>query len=313
MGGSLDAYLIGGECFGGFFGRSAKDNHYYLQSGHTDYRIFRLHGLDQVKRSGGTLNVTPEQVTAAERAVALRTAAKSEKREASVRWFDAPPKLDGKDDDWGKSNPIAWDKSNRFPVKARIGYDAANLYLYYAVEDNSPWLNAGKDNTLLFKTGDSIDLQLATDTSANPKRTQPVPGDLRLLIGPFNGQPTAVLYRHRVKGAKENPSTFVSPWRSEVVDSLRILSEAKIVFAKDGNKGYRIEASVPLAALGLENPRGKTLQADLGALYGDDAGTITMLRSYWSNQATNLVNDVPGEIMLTPNLWGTLYFEAPAK
>jgi len=28
-----------------------------------------------------------------------------------------------------------------------------------------------------------------------------------------------------------------------------------------------------------------------------------------SNQATNLVNDVPGEVMLFPNLWGTVEFE----
>jgi hypothetical protein len=34
-----------------------------------------------------------------------------------------------------------------------------------------------------------------------------------------------------------------------------------------------------------------------------------MLRSYWSNQATMLVNDVPGEIMLVPNLWGNAGFQ----
>ena len=49
MGASLDAYLIGGECFGGCFGKSAKDGNYYLQSGHTDYRIFRVTGLGDVK------------------------------------------------------------------------------------------------------------------------------------------------------------------------------------------------------------------------------------------------------------------------
>jgi hypothetical protein len=28
------------------------------------------------------------------------------------------------------------------------------------------------------------------------------------------------------------------------------------------------------------------------------------LRMYWANKATGLVNDVPGEIMAQPNLWG---------
>ena len=65
MGTSIDATLIGGECFGGFFGRSAPDGRYYLQSGHTDYRIFRLDGLDQVRRTQGMFQVTPEQAVAA--------------------------------------------------------------------------------------------------------------------------------------------------------------------------------------------------------------------------------------------------------
>jgi len=37
---------------------------------------------------------------------------------------------------------------------------------------------------------------------------------------------------------------------------------------------------------------------------GISLDTDTNLRSYWSNQSTGLVDDIPGEIMLTPNLWG---------
>ena len=33
-------------------------------------------------------------------------------------------------------------------------------------------------------------------------------------------------------------------------------------------------------------------------------GTNRDARVYWSNKATGLVNDVPGEIMVQPNLWG---------
>ena len=38
--------------------------------------------------------------------------------------------------------------------------------------------------------------------------------------------------------------------------------------------------------------------------FGDAGGTDTNLRSHWSNQSTGLVDDIPGEIMLTPALWG---------
>ena len=189
----------------------------------------------------------------------------------------------------------------------RVALDAQNLNLFYDVQDDSPWMNTGKDATLLFKTGDSVDLQIGSDGTADPKRSGPVPGDLRLLIAPFQGKDIAVLYQHRVPGAK-NPATFTSPWRSEKVDVVRVLDAAKISVNR-GDGRYRVEATIPLAELGLAAVAGRTLRADFGALYGDPSGTVTLLRSYWSNPATNLVNDVPGEIMLSPNRWGTVKIE----
>ena len=67
-------------------------------------------------------------------------------------------------------------------------------------------------------------------------------------------------------------------------------------------------AAATLQDLGLANAKGQTLKADFGVIFGDPDGTVNMLRSYWSNQNTMLVNDVPGEIMLSPNLWGTARF-----
>jgi hypothetical protein len=188
----------------------------------------------------------------------------------------------------------------------RVQWDAANLYLFAEVADGSPWVNNGNDWTLLFKTGDSIDLQLGTDPDANPQRSGPVPGDLRLLIAPFQGKDLAVLYRHRVPGAKE-PMTFTCPWRSEKVDVVARLESARIAVTRDNGR-YRVEAAIPLADLGLPQPAGKVLKADFGAIFGDPEGRMNMLRSYWSNQNTGLVNDVPGEIMLSPVSWGTITF-----
>jgi len=306
MGGALDAYLIGGECFGGMFAKSKKDGNFYLQSGHTDYRIFRLDGLAQATRGGGALQVKPEQIVAAERALANQVARKSAKKEFTAAFASKAPKIDGKDEDWTGAT-IQWDKSGQFLVGARVAYDATMLYLYYNVADNSPWVNSGKESTLLFKTGDSVDIQLGTDAGANGLRSQPVPGDLRVLIAPFENKNIAVLYRHRL-GAKDNPITFVCPWRSETVDSVKILEKARIAVLKENNR-YHVEAAIPLADLGLNETSGKTIKGDVGVIYGDPAGQINMLRSYWSNQNTGLVNDVPGEIMLSPNLWGTLTFQ----
>jgi sugar lactone lactonase YvrE len=308
MGGALDATLIGGECFGGFFARSERDGAYYLQSGHTDYRIFRIHGLDRVKRGQGTVAVSAAQAVAADNRLKRRASEARAAREAVAPFRPKPPAIDGHDNDWPGEAAVRWDKSGQFPVRVRLAYDDTCLYLHYTVADPSPWVNNGKDGTLLFKTGDSVDLQLGTDPGADPKRTGPAPGDLRLLIAPFEGKDVAVLYRHRVPGAKD-PVTFTCPWRSEKVDVVKRLEAVRVAVVKEGGQ-HKLEAAVPLADLGLAAPGGKTLKADVGVIYGDPDGTVNMLRSYWANPATGLVNDVPGEIMLSPNLWGSVRFEA---
>jgi hypothetical protein len=308
MGGAVDAYLIGGECFGGFFARSQIDGRYYLQSGHTDYRIFRLNGLAEAKRQEGKIEVAPEQAVAAANNLRRRAEAAATPREAAVPPRARPPVIDGKDDDWPREGEVQWSRSGRFPARVRAAYDSTNLYLYFLVQDPSPWVNNGKDWTLLFKTGDSVNIELGADPAADPGRKGPAPGDVRLLIAPFEGRDIAVLYRYRAPGAA-GPVTFTCPWRSEKVDDVRRLDEAKVaVVRRDGE--YAVEAAVPLAALGLRDPGGRAVGGDFGVIFGDPSGQINMLRSWWSNQATGLVSDVPGEIMLSPNLWGTLKFAA---
>jgi hypothetical protein len=304
LGGAWDAYMIGGECFGGFFAKSAQDGQYYLQSGGIEYRLYRLEGLDKVVRAQGSVTVTPAQVTAAERALARQVAAATAPRHAALPRLVTPPAIDGADGDWTGPATVQWAKSGQFPVIARLGYDATHLYLHYTVTDPSPWINGGTDWTLLFKTGDSLDLQLGANPLANPVRSGPVVGDCRLLIAPFGGQPTVVLYRHRLPGGS-NPLTFTSPWRSERVDAVTQVTSAQVAVVPETGR-YRVEAAIPLAALGWTPQPGTTVKADLGVLFGDPEGKATMLRSYWANQATGLVNDVPGEIMLMPTLWGTL-------
>ena len=312
VGGQRDAYLIGGECFGGCFGRSEADGTYYLQAGGIEYRVFRVDGLSQVKRDGGSLTVSPAQAAAAERNLARRVAETSAPKTASVAWLTTPPKIDGDAADWPAEGGLRWDKGGQVPVGVRLGYDAQNLYLHYTVRDDSPWANHGKDWQTLFKTGDSVDLQLGLDDKAPADRTGPVPGDLRLLLAPMDDANIAVLYRHRLaKPVAAESVVFQSPWRAEKVDSVKRLADARLALVKDGN-GYRLEAAIPWAELGPV-PLGKALRADVGVIYGDRDGTVNLLRNYWANQATMLVNDVPGEIMLTPRLWGTLRFEEAGR
>jgi hypothetical protein len=153
-----------------------------------------------------------------------------------------------------------------------------------------------------------VDFQFSTNPQAPASRNDPVEGDRRLLIANFEGRPIAVLYDFVVPGV-DNPVLFASPWRAAKVDRVGVIRDADIRVTKN-RTGYSVTARLPLKALGLDTIKpGTALRADFGVIYSDEAGRANVLRSYWSNPATGLVNDVPGETMINPGLWGTLRFE----
>jgi hypothetical protein len=300
--------ILGGECFGGTFGRDGTTGDYLFQGGGISYRIYRIVGLDQTVRGSGSFTVTPEQAAAAERRASRVVAAAAKPVRATIGFVERPPAVDGKAGGWTGGPAADWDKNKQFPVTVRAAHDGTNLYLSYTVKDDaSPWVNNGSDWQTLFKTGDSIDFQIGSDPRANPSRSGPVPGDLRLLVAPFQAGSLAVLYRHRLPGSSD-AVVFQSPWRSEQVDSVRKVETARIAVSRAGSS-YTVDVAVPLAELGLEDGPGRALRGDFGVIYGDGEGTANVFRNYWSNQATGLVNDVPGEIMLTPGLWGDITVE----
>jgi hypothetical protein len=162
----------------------------------------------------------------------------------------------------------------------------------------------------MYAMGDTVDFQLATDPKADPKRTKPALGDLRLSIGNLNGKPVAVVFRPVAK--EKAPKKFFSGvWRDGVeYDSVLTLTDAKIEVKVDAaKKRYVVEVAIPLAALGLKPAVGLTLDGDFGATFGDAAGKDTVLRSYWNNQATGIVADEVAELQLEPKNWGRLIFE----
>ena len=175
MGAIIDAYMIGGECFGGSFSRS-NDKKYYLQSGHTDYRIFTMRGFESIVRGpGGKVNVTPLQIESADRRTQATVAVKTLPATAGIPRVTSPPTLDGSGTGWPEAI-ATWTKSGKYPVQVQAGWDDTNLFVRWTVEDASPWSNHGSDDKLLFKTGDSVDLQIGTDPSALGNRTASVSG-----------------------------------------------------------------------------------------------------------------------------------------
>lgn len=300
-------YMIGGECFGGYFDRSEKDGKYYLQSGHTDYRIFEILGIDTLKRSNGSLAVSAEQAAAAATDAQSKVVPDNVAKEMTVTEAKAGAELSADPETWPGKWQVTWgDKDSAYPfAEVKLVRNGDRLAIAWRVKDPSPWLNTGKDWMQLFKSGDAVAFEFSTDANAPANRVKAAKGDKRLLIASFEGKPTAVLYDYQNPASSE-PISFSSPWRSEKIDQVTQLANAQIE-VQPSNAGYTVVANLPLADLGLPAAGQKTeLKADFGVIYGDSAGTINLLRSYWSNRETGLVNDVPGEAAIQPKNWGKL-------
>ncbi len=300
---------IGGEPFGGYFGQDPATGDYLLQSGHRAFQIYRLNGLKQLQRSQGTLEVSPEQITAAQKLQESRQIKPAVLGTAALAVVPRDAEL-ATPENWPVDWTAEWgDASRPFPhVRVKAVIQGNRLHLAYEVKDPSPWLNYGTDSQLLFKSGDAVDFKFATDQNASPTRATPVAGDRRLLMANFQGKPVAVLYDYVIPGS-QNPVTFNSPWRAAKVDKVSVIEDANIEITKQGDH-YSLTASIPLVELGLNSLSAEQpLRADFGVIYSDQEGRSNTLRSYWANPATGLVNDVPGETMINPSLWGELRIE----
>jgi hypothetical protein len=304
---SLDKVTLGEEHFGGGFTKTT-DGRYFLVAGHNHNSVAALTGLDTFRRQGGTLTLTPQLVTTCERWLATQAMAQAQRETPRVLTATAPtaPVVpDGKLAEW---------PAERFtPIGSRgaaaIAVDATNLYLAFRVESGGLPRNGGDDPKLLFKTGDSVDLQLGVDAAASPTRMTPVPGDQRLLLTLQGGKPVGVLYQHRVPGTAPAAKTpFTSPWRTEYVDRIQTLDAKAIGIARTPT-GYAVEAVVPLSLLGFTPTAGAHYRVDFGILSADGTGAATQVRTYWANPAVGIVSDTPSEIQLVPGLWGEMTVE----
>ncbi|MFZ2654087.1 MAG: hypothetical protein WAX69_04170 [Victivallales bacterium] len=300
----MDDMTCGGESFSGVF-MKADDGKIYTTTGMTEARIAEVKGLDSISRlQGAKFAVSPGLRAAAEKALAEKAKSTAEaKTELVMEKTDAVPKIDGDLSDWDLSKGVSWKTGPGRNVTAALKHDPKNLYLAYKVDDPSPMINSGKNQNLLFKTGDCADLWLGTNPAADPKRVNPVQGDIRLLISEMDGKAIAVLYEAVVPGTKE-PIPFSSPARTVNFDRVTAVGDAQIAIVK-GVDGYTVEASIPLAKLGLK-PQPASIRGDVGVVLSDAEGSKGAQRSCWSNKATNIVMDVPDEAMLQPSKWGTV-------
>ena len=299
---------MGAEDFGGSI-MATRDGQLYVQAGKTAFINMRVVGLDAVKKlGGGTLKVSQQDCRWAvayrqrlnQAAVGLRQTTVKKKTVAFTG--DLRKDFDVKE-------PLRWAK-NDSGVEAALAWDDASLYAGFSVQDSTPWINGATEAAVMYAKGDTIDLQLATDPQADPKRGEAAAGDLRLSIGNFHGKPAAVIYRPislEKRPRKFYSGTVKDGWE---VQCMKVLENVKIELKVDPRgKRYVVEVAIPMAELGIRPAPGLRLRGDMGVTYGNPAGDKTVLRNYWSNQATDFVADEVWELKLEPRNWGQIVLE----
>jgi len=303
LGGGLGPDYINCELFSAAMVKPDGMNRYFLLAGDQDGRITEILGLDTVQRlPGGTLTMTPEMVKTVSTAQAeyASLVAKSNRLEIARGW---------KSLESAKSVRKVVDDNREFTLKT--AYDEQNLYLSYDV--NSPYeLNCSyADTQTIFKGGNVLDLQIATDPAADVRRKTPVPGDVRLVVTRQNGKTVAVLYQPKVRGFAGNPIVLTSPTGKESFDAITVVPDVNLQYTPHAG-GFTALVTVPLRVLGWAPKPGMAVKLDLGYIFAANAtGNQAALRAYWANNSftANIVNDLPHESRLEPGEWGTATVE----
>lgn len=280
-----------------------QDGRWFLLGGDQDGRVLEVTGLNSIRRFAGKLTITDADAQAAATALAEWTAQKAQAQ--SLVLARAPDKPD-----WANLRGVTIDLDAKRGFTVKAAYNAETLLLRYDVRSPFELVNSTPEVQQLFKGGNLIDLQLAADPAADPKRDKPAPGDIRVLITRRDGKPFAVAYRPKVAGFSGTPTVFTSPTGRESFDQIEVWEDLKLDYAKS-ETGFTAVVALPLARLGWTPKPGTLQRLDVGYVFGNETGNATAVRAYWSNHgfSAGVTQDVPNESRLEPHLWGSATVE----
>ena len=304
VGRPMAGFSNGGEAFNGWFGRQSDGVcRMIVGFGRESAMILQVKGLETIRKTTGADVVLDEATIAKARIANSALAAGSGKAaKYAIARAATPPAIDGDLKDFEKIPAMkAENEGGTDKADVRMMYDDQALYVFFSVQDISPWKNTGKDWTRLFKTGDCCDLQFSSDPGAG-RHTAPKPGDIRIVFAPFEGKPTAVLMRPVDPSApKDLHKNYSSPIGQVNFERVEQRSDIKVAVKQTG-RGYDLVAAIPLPLINLKP--GSSILGDCGIISSNADGTTNVARTYWSNKATGLVSDLPGEASLYPENWG---------
>lgn len=275
---------------------------YILLNGDQDGRVTEILGLENVKRlPGGKYIITEEDYEKVKK--------EYEKYKSTLEKGKVLTVYKGKDSlKVAKGIRKIIDENREFKVS--VAYDNENIYFFYEVKSPYELINSISDYKIIFKGGNLLDIQIATDKNAPENREKPTYGDIRILITRQEGKPVAVIYKPKVKDFKGNPIVLSSPTGKEEFDVIEKVEDISLEYKKIQN-GFTALVTIPLKMIGLEAKSGDKILMDVGYIFGNVNGSQVSLRSYWSNNSfsANVIYDIPNESRLEPKYWGKAIFE----
>ena len=211
---SLKGFTLGEENFWPTWSQTPDGKVYLMNGGASS--LIRLDGLESIRRLPATaLQVTGGFAKSAGLARrGWRPQRQQEKGRAplEIAIISHAPSVDGSIEEWAGAAWVDIDKSGvkanfnsnskPYDITAALAISGDRLYAAFRTGDAKLLQNSGEVPNAPFKTGGALDLMLGTNPAADPKRTKPVEGDLRLLVTLVKGVPKAVLYRAVVPGTK---------------------------------------------------------------------------------------------------------------
>ncbi|MBA3685050.1 MAG: hypothetical protein H0W72_07385 [Planctomycetes bacterium] len=239
---------------------------------------------------------------------------------------DAPLVIDGAIDPkegWhGFSDGTAVDEAQVWMDGERVArvralYDNTNLYLAYVVRTANGPVNAGSELPICpFVSGAYVDASFAPDWS-QPQRPDVREGDVRLLIAQITGKGAVEAFQRgywqKKSGGKgaQSISSPVATVRMEQIAEIPGLQQAWKVMGRDDRAkrvDWQVELAVPLAAIGLANPKGRSVGFDTSIGIANESGNGRERAAHWGGMSEATVVDRPGSSRLLPEHWGTLIF-----
>ena len=203
-----------------------KNGRWYLLGGDQDGRVLEILGLNSLNRFAGKLTISDADAKAAGDALADWSAQKAKAQSLVLaRSANDTP-------DWTNLRGVTLDVDLKRGFTVKAAYTATDLVVRYEVRSPFELVNSTPEINMLFKGGNLLDIQLATDSAADPKRDKPVSGDLRVLVSRRDGKPVAVVYRTKVADVKSEPIVFNSPTGQEVIDRIEVWDDVKLKYEK---------------------------------------------------------------------------------